>query len=416
MFSGFLEFFKKPVQYNIYGNDYRTFIIAFGGMQFGKGLFTVFNKVDALDWQRKLEKAFPEYKGTFRLFGYDWMGRCFAVPTGNEDKIIVFDPGVFDVYEVSLGFLDFVNKAIPMSTNECLSSDAFISWQQAFEEELGSGRCVGYKVPLFLGGKDEPDNFELIDMSGYWYMIIRAGMKFRGVPEDEPDGNELIGEQPVEDAPAGEALAEAAIAGEKPAPDEDDMVGFADDFDDELTEDEYFARQADEAEDFFLQQKKRAVYIRRNVDTYLEKFKRMHNNDSRISWNWCAFLFCVIWLAYRKLYKAFILIVLLTFLLTVGVGVAFIPLYMRGFNPYEHTGIVFGVSFAVGLIPMLISGMFGNLWYRRKLDKLVAAGDNAETREEKEMIYKKGGVNIPFMIILLVIFALNIASIPLAFI
>lgn len=63
MFSGFLEFFKKPVQYNIYGNDYRTFVIGFGGIQFGRGLFTVLDKANALVLEKSWDMLFRNTKG-----------------------------------------------------------------------------------------------------------------------------------------------------------------------------------------------------------------------------------------------------------------------------------------------------------------------------------------------------------------
>ena len=91
MFSGFLEFFKKSVPYNIYGSEYRTFIIGFGGMQFGGGLFTVFAKADIRLWEEKVADVFPDYKGNFLLFGHDWMGRCYAIDRfSEEEKILIF--------------------------------------------------------------------------------------------------------------------------------------------------------------------------------------------------------------------------------------------------------------------------------------------------------------------------------------
>jgi Domain of unknown function (DUF1851) len=33
---------------------------------------------------------------------------------------------------------------------------------------LGTMQCTGYKVPLFLGGKDPAENLEVIDLEVYW--------------------------------------------------------------------------------------------------------------------------------------------------------------------------------------------------------------------------------------------------------
>lgn len=449
MFSGFLEFFKKPVQYNIYGNDYRTFVIGFGGIQFGRGLFTVLDKANALVLEKKLGYAFPEYKGAFRLFGFDWMGRCFAVPADNEDKVIVFDPGVFEAYDVSLGFRDFVNKAIPMSTNECLSSDAFISWYKATGETPAEGSCIGYKIPLFLGGADAIDNFETVNMEEYWDIITKAGRKLRGLEDEELKAEEAPEEEPAAEAlsddedPAGAVVAEGELpeelegeaAEEIPEDVKEDMAeelpaeaaeevsdsgveqqGLNDDdemlqagaedraFAGELSEDEFFARQADEAEEFFRLQKKRAPYIQKNVEKYLGKFKKMHDNDTKLSWNWCGFLFMEIWLGYRKMYKPMILMILLQLVANVALAVAITMISIKqGIEPYENMTWAVLIGFAPMLVFMLISGIFGNSWYRKKVDRLVREGEAAVTHEERGRVLGKGGVNIPIAIVLIVL-------------
>lgn len=41
------------------------------------------------------------------------------------------------------------------------------------------GQCIGYKVPLFLGGKDDVSNLELSDLDVYWYAISQTLAKVR---------------------------------------------------------------------------------------------------------------------------------------------------------------------------------------------------------------------------------------------
>ena len=180
MFSGFLEFFKKSVSYNIYGSEYRTFIIGFGGMQFGGGLFTVFAKADIRLWEEKVADVFPDYKGNFLLFGHDWMGRCYAIDRfSEEEKILIFDPGTLEVYDIPLKFIDFVNKAIPMNPNECLAIEGFMKWHSTSECEISDIECVSYKVPPFLGGAEALDNLETTKLIDYWKIISRTAGKWR---------------------------------------------------------------------------------------------------------------------------------------------------------------------------------------------------------------------------------------------
>lgn len=44
-------------------------------------------------------------------------------------------------------------------------------------------------------------------------------------------------------------------------------------------------------------------FIKENADYYFEKFRILELNNSKISWNWSAFLFPQYWLFYRKIYK-----------------------------------------------------------------------------------------------------------------
>lgn len=398
MFSQFLNFFNKSAQYYIYGSEYRTFVIAFGGTCFGKGLFNVIERGDIGYWEDNVTRAFPEYRNKFRLFGYDWMGRCFAVDTSDDDveKILVFDPSTLEVSEVPLSFMDFVNKAIPMNTNECLMSDNFIRWYNETGTELEYMQCVGCERPLFLGGTDEPENLMLEDMDEYWQSIGKAAAKLRQQAAAEKNADS-------EDAEffsdVGDGNAEGGTEDE-----EYEDTDFADDYDDLDEEDQYYARQADEAEEFFHHQQKRAEYIRRNVDKYLEKFKKMERKHSSVSWNWCGFLFNTEWLLYRKMYGAFILTMVLYFVgsCLVGIAAGYGVAVAGGGIDMLYTASYIGAALSC-LIVMFIVGMFGNSWYRKKLDKLVVAGEAAATEEEAEKIYKKGGTNIVALIVWLVL-------------
>ena len=52
----------------------------------------------------------------------------------------------------------------------------------------------------------------------------------------------------------------------------------------------------------------RAEYIQKNIGTYLRKFNKIDSGDKASSWNWCAFLFTVDWLVYRKMYKLAVIV------------------------------------------------------------------------------------------------------------
>ena len=355
MFSAFLDFFKKNVQYDIYGSEYRTFVIGFGGMQFGRGLFTVFTKGDLSYWNNLIAEVFPKYRRGIYLFGHDWRGRCYAVvePGTESEKILVFDPGKLDVAEVPLTFMEFVNEAIPSKTDECLGLDDFIEWYNSSEIKINDIQCVGYDEPPFKGGPDNLSNAEIADIDFYWQRMADEAKEIRGVEDEE-----------------------------------------------ERQEHEFFAQQAELAGDFFAQQKKREVYIRKNVDTYLEKFKKMNSKGSKVSWNWCGFLFCEFWLAYRKMYGLAVAVWAIPYVIGTVLGVA---LALMDMDMQTTTILLNAVSAVVGIAFVIVVGMFSDHWYKKRLDKLVAAEESAETEEEREKIYKKGGVSGIALAIALVI-------------
>lgn len=394
MYSDFLKFFNKSIEYNIYGSDYRTFIIGFGGVQFGGGLFTVFAKADIRLWEEKVADVFPKYKGNFLLFGHDWMGRCYAIDRfSEEEKILIFDPGTLEVYDIPLKFRDFVNKAIPMNPNECLAIDGFMKWHNTTKCDISDIECVSYKVPPFLGGAEEIENLETSKLIDYWKIIGRTAKTLRGeeVPPEEVEPEEF------EDG-----------FFDRPYNDEDiDLMPVED-------VEEYANQLADEEEAFFELQQKRAEYIKRNVDTYLEKFKKMHRNNTKISWNWCAFLFGGTWFLYRKMYKCFILTYLVIYAVAIAiVAGGFILMGEMALNIANWSPLIWIGSVAIGLFIGIVIGLFSDSWYRNKVDKLVARGDNAQTDEEWEKAHKKGGTNIPLMIIFLILSIVDAASIIL---
>ncbi len=67
--------------------------------------------------------------------------------------------------------LDQFLAAFPLTDAE--HSDAALALT-FFEEARAAGllvsfdQCAGYRIPLFLGGKDEVENLEVIDLDVYW--------------------------------------------------------------------------------------------------------------------------------------------------------------------------------------------------------------------------------------------------------
>lgn len=176
MFTNFLNYFNEINKVSYSDDLYNDFILQLGGKRFGKGLFNSVSKENLMKWQQIVTEAYPEFKGKFKLFGYDWLGRCFGIDVRERsiEKILMFEIGTNDVLEIPCSFEEFLNEEIPLYSDACLAEPFFNEWMEYSNIQIKYGRCAGYKVPLFLGGKDSVDNLEDCDMEVYWGVITQV--------------------------------------------------------------------------------------------------------------------------------------------------------------------------------------------------------------------------------------------------
>ena len=171
--DGFLQFFRLQDKLTYSGDLYQDFITQLGGRQFGGGLFSSFSVNNAEQWRQLVFEAFPETKGSFKLFGYDWMGNCFGIDTrpGKNEQILLFEIGTGDLLVLSPSLAHFLNEEIPQRHIAALASEYFKEWVEHAKSAPAYGNCVGYIVPPFLNGDDELANMEMSDMEVYWSIM-----------------------------------------------------------------------------------------------------------------------------------------------------------------------------------------------------------------------------------------------------
>ncbi len=112
---------------------------------------------------------FSDFEGEIECFAYDWLGRQFAVYRDDLELILMFEPGTAEILKIPFNIVDFHNKEIIEYQDACLASlfyDDYMAYSGI--RQIDDDKCVGYKVPLFLGGEDELSNLELIDIEVYW--------------------------------------------------------------------------------------------------------------------------------------------------------------------------------------------------------------------------------------------------------
>lgn len=173
--------FLKYVNYDngVKCNSIDEFLENTSGKSFLNGLYTIFKKEDIEKWNGIVGEYFSNYKGGFSVFSYDWIGKIYAIEN-NSKMIIMFDPEEHECYATDMDIVKF-HEEIVNNTDGIFSSNYFNQWLKKNNNKIIKyGECVGFKVPLSLGGKDELDNLEEIDMDVYWTITLDINNAVKG--------------------------------------------------------------------------------------------------------------------------------------------------------------------------------------------------------------------------------------------
>lgn len=152
---------------------YQEFALRFAGGTFDRGLYRVHDARSGSVSQRLIDEMFPQFAHRAAPFAFDWMGRQFALDRDRlenaEALILMLEPGTGAGLEIPLSFRAFHDQLGELR-EPALANGFFDQWSQANEQSLplSFNVCVGYRVPLFLGGKDIVSNLEAIDLDVYW--------------------------------------------------------------------------------------------------------------------------------------------------------------------------------------------------------------------------------------------------------
>lgn len=117
-----------------------------------------------------MEEAYPGLQGKIKPFGHDWLGRIFAVDLreARNGLVLMLEIGTGQALEIPCDMEDFLNEEIIFGSDACLAKSFYDEWCSLGKDAPALGQCIGYKVPLFLGGVDDTTNLEVSDMEVYW--------------------------------------------------------------------------------------------------------------------------------------------------------------------------------------------------------------------------------------------------------
>lgn len=168
---------------------YAQFAAEFAGASFASGLYRVHDEQSGPRALSLLVEAFPEFSDRACPFGYDWLGRQFTLDAGRVDGgqplVLLVEPGTGEALEIPVPFVGFHDEELIDYADAALATEFFDGWASRHPDSLPLGRdaCVGYRIPLFLGGQDVVENLELSDLDVYWSI---CGQLRRGVLDLPP--------------------------------------------------------------------------------------------------------------------------------------------------------------------------------------------------------------------------------------
>ena len=152
---------------------YRELVERFAGVTFENGLYRLHDDATGPHGAALLADVFPAFAARACPFGYDWLGRQFAVDSqrreNGEALVLMMEPGTGQALEIPLPLAGF-HEQLDELREPALAATFFAEWTLANPASLPvkGDECVGYRVPLFLGGKDDLDNLEVTDLDVYW--------------------------------------------------------------------------------------------------------------------------------------------------------------------------------------------------------------------------------------------------------
>lgn len=165
----------------------------YAGATFEGGLYRVHSAATHRTAQSAIDEAFPRHATRLHSFGFDWLGRVFALDNRRdvegEPGIVMVDWGAGELLDINASFDAFHNQELVHDSDAALASTLWAEWLNHVGDRnsaLRHDECVGYQVPLFLGGDDVVTNLEKTDSDVYWTLMAQMIRQVATQPEGTP--------------------------------------------------------------------------------------------------------------------------------------------------------------------------------------------------------------------------------------
>ncbi len=136
----------------------------FGRHSVCNGLYRFHSNEGAITW-RSIVSEYFELPTGLELISYDWRGNQIGYDP-DRNVMVMYDISLAEFFEIEAGVSEFHDE-IMVDDPEVVAFKAFEDWLSD-KPPPSIDMCIGFKIPLALGGKDEIENMELVDMRVYW--------------------------------------------------------------------------------------------------------------------------------------------------------------------------------------------------------------------------------------------------------
>lgn len=177
---------------------YSSFMDEFAGASFRGGLYRLHDDESGPAAAQWISEMFPTTD--IRPFAFDWLGRQFGFDAAAAEdarfrSVLLVEPGTGEILTIPATFDDFHASTLHEYEDAALASGFFLEWVNECGPTLPISHdyCVGYRVPLFLGGADAVTNLELTDMAVYWGVTGQLWLATRAMQPGTGLGSVSIG-------------------------------------------------------------------------------------------------------------------------------------------------------------------------------------------------------------------------------
>jgi hypothetical protein len=158
------------------------FFANYGGKSFADGMLSVHSMKSAERWTQNCERFFPQIGEKVVCFGFDWLGRQYAVDFLGLKRAWMLDPAMGEMFKLEVGLKEFLEEVLVEDYDDLLGPVLY----QNLSKNLGSMQffdCFGFKKPLFWGREDVEANYEKVDMDVYWEINMQLLAKIKNLPD-----------------------------------------------------------------------------------------------------------------------------------------------------------------------------------------------------------------------------------------